>query len=83
MGKARKLRMWYQGSIKRKMTFKVAIYVSLILLSILSSYYYIFHQIFKERFQVEVTNVAATAASLIDGQEHNRLQTHPDENSVE
>ncbi|HZK84955.1 MAG TPA: ATP-binding protein [Desulfosporosinus sp.] len=83
MGKARKLKMWYQGSIKRKMTFKVAIYVSLILLSILSSYYYIFHEIFKERFQVEVTNVAATVASLIDGQEHNRLQTHPDENSVE
>jgi len=67
MGKARKLRMWYQGSIKWKMTFKVAIYVSLILLSILSSYYYIFNHIFKERFQVEVTNVAATAASLIDG----------------
>lgn len=83
MGKARNLRMWYQGSIKRKMTFKVAIYMSLILLSILSSYYYIFHLIFKERFQVEVTNLAATAASLIDGQEHNRLQTHPDENSVE
>ena len=81
MGKARELRIWYQGSIKRKMTFKIAIYVSLILLSILSSYYYIFHQIFKERFQVEVTNVAATAASLIDGQKHNRLQTHPDENS--
>src|SRR5680860_1113839 len=83
MGKVRKLRMWYKGSIKRKMTFKVTIYVSLILLSILSSYYYIFHHIFKERFQVEVTNIAATAASLIDGQEHNRLQTHPDENSVE
>ncbi|HZK54466.1 MAG TPA: hypothetical protein VFC84_09780, partial [Desulfosporosinus sp.] len=83
MGKARNLRMWYQGSIKRKMTFKVAIYMSLILLSILSSYYYIFHHIFKERFQVEVINLAATAASLIDGQEHNRLQTHPDENSVE
>ncbi len=83
MGNLRKLRLWYQGSIRRKMTFKIAIYVSLILLSILSSYYYIFHHIFKERFQVEVTNLAATAASLIDGQEHNRLQTHPDENSVE
>ncbi len=85
MGNLSKLRMWYQGSIRRKMTFKVAIYLSLILLSILGSYYYIFHHMFKfnETFQLEVTNLAATAASLIDGQVHNRLQTHPDENSVE
>lgn len=85
MGKLREIRMWYQGSIKRKMTFKVAIYVGLILLSVLGSYYYIFHYIikFKQISQTAVTNLAATAASLIDGQEYYRLRTHSDENGGE
>jgi len=83
MGKIREIRMWYQSSIRRKMTFKVAIYVSLILLMTLVSNY-IFHYISsKEWFQAEASNLAASAASLIDGQEHNRLRTHTDENSAE
>lgn len=85
MGKLRELKMCYKSSIKRKMTFKVAIYTGLILLSVLGSYYYIFTYIFnvKENSQLEVANLAATAASLINGQEYNRLRTHSDETDAE
>lgn len=72
-----------KGTLRRNIVLSSVFSISIILLVTLGTYFYIFHVELKQRFELRAMSLASTAAILVDGQAHDRLQTRTDENNSE
>lgn len=72
-----------RGDIKKKTLLEAHVITSaLLLFAILSIYYFVFEYEMKEQIQTRLIGIAKLGALLIDADEHNRIRTRGDEQSI-